>query len=412
MRVYGGVIKGLVPDSCSSFFKNYLDILRISEYMSHTESTLALLTTAINDFWKQLWDPSGPFATIMVKNTDQKKIPPGWFSPKFHYLQHYTQQIRSKGVLSFCSTNRTETWHKTIKDAYRRSNKGPQSLGFCVRDEARRYAWAVWEADLLQALREEDGNEIMIDAPNTNTGECRPTWTLTVGKEWKGFRGLKWVADQLGEGYQELATETSRCLRWIEQGRNTTVTRSRRDGDWESRWGRLDISVHRQLGITYPTVHDPRQYIKETIHSTKNWFYAQDREWRKSRRDTALFRYNAAENDQSTMANRRVGRVLLLFKVKGPWGNGMEQISLAYVQWFKTLNCDKHSGMFRLKKMNSFDVVDIDTVERGAHLIPCFTGLETEMANADSPPALDVYNEFWFNNQVDNHAYNTIYDVT
>ena len=90
----------------------------------------------------------------------------------------------------------------------------------------------------------------------------------------------------------------------------------------------------------------------------------------------------------------------------------MGEISLAYVQWFKTLNCDKHSGMFRLKKMNSFDVVDIDTVERGAHLIPCFTGLETEMANSDSPPALDVYNEFWFNNQVDNHAYNTIYDLT
>jgi len=110
------------------------------------------------------------------------------------------------------------------------------------------------------------------------------------------------------------------------------------------------------------------------------------------------------------MANRRVGRVLLLFKVKEPWGMG--EISLAYVQWFKTLNCDKHSGMFRLKKMNSFDVVDIDTVERGAHLIPCFTGLETQMANPDSPPALDVYNEFWFNNQVDNHAYNTIYDLT
>ena len=110
------------------------------------------------------------------------------------------------------------------------------------------------------------------------------------------------------------------------------------------------------------------------------------------------------------MANRRVGRVLLLFKVKEPWGNA--EISLAYVQWFQTLNCDKHSGMFRLKKMNSLDVVDIDTVECGAHLILCFTGLDTKMADPDSPSALDVYNEFWFNNQVDNHAYNTIYDLT
>src|SRR5271155_4816117 len=171
------------------------------------------------------------------KNTDQQRIPPGWFALKFHYLQHYPEQIRSKGVLSFRLTNRTETWHKTIKDAYRRSNKGPQSLEFCVRDEARRYAWAVWEADLLQALKEEDGNEIMLDDVNTNTGERRQTWTLTVGKEWKGIRGVAWVADQLGEGYQALATETSRCLRWIHGGRNTTVTRSRRDGDWQSTWG-------------------------------------------------------------------------------------------------------------------------------------------------------------------------------
>jgi hypothetical protein len=86
IRVYNGIIRGLVSDGYSSFLKNYLDILRISEYMSHTESTLVLLDIIINNFWKQLWDPRGSFINIMKKDTNQQRIPPGWFYPKFHYL--------------------------------------------------------------------------------------------------------------------------------------------------------------------------------------------------------------------------------------------------------------------------------------------------------------------------------------
>ena len=35
----------------------------------------------------------------------------------------------------------------------------------------------------------------------------------------------------------DMVRNSEPCLRWIELGRNTTVTRSRRDGDWENRWG-------------------------------------------------------------------------------------------------------------------------------------------------------------------------------
>jgi hypothetical protein len=133
MAVYAGVIKGIVPEACEALVKVWLDIIRMSHYKSHTDSTLKLLATAINSFWVQLWDPKGPF----VKDGG---VVPGWHTPKLHYFQHYSDYIRANGSLSFCSTNRTEAWHKQIKEAYRRSNKGPQALEFVLRDEARRFA--------------------------------------------------------------------------------------------------------------------------------------------------------------------------------------------------------------------------------------------------------------------------------
>jgi hypothetical protein len=447
MAVYAGVVKGIVPEACEALVKVWLDIIRMSHYKSHTDSTLQLLATAINSFWKQLWDSRGPF----VKH---EAVVAGWHSPKVHYFQHYTEYIRSHGSLSFCSTNRTEAWHKQIKEAYRRSNKGPQALEFVLRDEARRFAWGVWEDDLKRELKRllhveydevwnddwdletEPGDEDVVvdgvdgvvvdedvvddvvvdedvmDAGGNGAGSQHSSWKLAAGKEWSGLRAIKWVREQLGEGYEGLVSETSRLLRWIQSGRNRTVPRSRRrDEDIEEEWGRLDVSVHQEMSLTYPRVHDPNQFISETVRSTRAWLYSQNKDWKKPRRDTALFRYGQGEDESSTMANRRVGRVLLLFKVTEPWGEH-NIVSLAYVQWFQTVAFDKVSGMFRVKKMtgrDGFEVVEIETMERGAHLIPCFKGLGTKMADGKSEPALDMYNEFWLNNQIDEHMYNTIY---
>jgi hypothetical protein len=434
MAVYAGVVKGIVPEACEALVRVWLDIIRMSHYKSHTDSTLQLLATAINSFWVQLWDLRGPF----VKH---EAVVAGWHSPKVHYFQHYTEYIRAHGSLSFCSTNRTEAWHKQIKEAYRRSNKGPQALEFVLRDEARRFAWRVWEDDIhrelsrlhmeyddtmdkvgweMEKLQLEDGDDedvgvvedpVEDDDMDDGAVSQQSSWTLSSRKEWSGLREITWVQKELGEGYEGLVSETSRCLLWIQRGRSSTVPRKRRrDEDIEERWGRLDIHVHQHMSLTYPTVHDPSQLIREVLRSTRAWLYGQNKDWKKPRRDTALFRYGHEEADQSTMANRRVGRVLLLFKVCEPWGT--EDLSLAYVQWFQTVAFDKVSGMFRVKKMtgrDGFEVVEIDTIERGAHLIPCFKGLDTQMADGRSTPALDTYNEFWFNNQIDEHAYNTIY---
>src|SRR6266516_6745671 len=67
------------------------------------------------------------------------------------------------GVLPYCSTDRTEAWHKPLKASYRASNKRPQAPEFILRDEARSIAWSVWEAllsvDEIHRLSDLDADE-------------------------------------------------------------------------------------------------------------------------------------------------------------------------------------------------------------------------------------------------------------
>ena len=65
--------------------------------------------------------------------------------------------------------------------------------------------------------------------------------------------------------------------------------------------------------------------------------------------------------------------------------------------------------MYKVRKEAKFDVIEIDTIERGVHLIPVFAGFDTKMANGITAPALDLYTDFWINNHVDLHMYNTVY---
>jgi len=65
--------------------------------------------------------------------------------------------------------------------------------------------------------------------------------------------------------------------------------------------------------------------------------------------------------------------------------------------------------MFKVRK-DRYAVIDIATIERGVHLVPCFPGLDTRMADTKSSPSLDVFTDFWINNYVDVHIYNTVYE--
>jgi hypothetical protein len=247
LQTYLGVMKGLVPDNALKLVQTYLDIHRMSHYMSHSEATLDLLTTAIEKFWKQLWDPKGLFVL-------HAGISPGWHCPKLHYMQHYVDAIRRWGSLSYCSTNRTEKLHKSVKDSYRRSNKGPQAIDFSLRDEARQFGWAAWEAGLpanteshlsaaVALMDIESESTTADDAPGTeddSTDDEEPSYAVEweedsppVSNESKPpcIKTIKFtnpkmplasvatVQRKLGQGFETLAEETMAYLSWRQGGR-------------------------------------------------------------------------------------------------------------------------------------------------------------------------------------------------
>lgn len=142
MQCYAGVAKGLIPEDASRLIKSYLDIHRLAHYVSHTEETLGMLDKAIAEFWRLLFDPNGSYVQFEV-------VKPGWHCPKLHYFRHYTEWVRRNGVLPYCSTDRSETWHKPLKASWRASNKGPQAMRFILNDEGRKLAWAMWEDQIL-----------------------------------------------------------------------------------------------------------------------------------------------------------------------------------------------------------------------------------------------------------------------
>ena len=66
--------------------------------------------------------------------------------------------------------------------------------------------------------------------------------------------------------------------------------------------------------------------------------------------------------------------------------------------------------MYRLKKLPKYDVIEIETIEQSVHLIPKYgDAIDSSMADGQSAPALDVWDEFWLNNHSDPHTFNVIY---
>ena len=134
--------------------------------------------------------------------------------------------------------------------------------------------------------------------------------SIELGKasRWNGLREVTVVEETFK--LPGLMDETQRFMTWARLGRQTAVRR-RAAGTTHER-ARLEIAGFASLSVRYPTVHDPNEYIRETVHSTDKWYYGQYTDWAKSRFDTVLLRYGG-DDEGGTMSNRRIARILLIF---------------------------------------------------------------------------------------------------
>ena len=95
------------------FLKVVTDLILITSYHSHSDSTLGYLQDALNAISRGL-----PHFSNFRKSDDASGI------PKLHTIYHYIECIREMGSSDNMDTEQTESAHRwLIKDGYRASNK-------------------------------------------------------------------------------------------------------------------------------------------------------------------------------------------------------------------------------------------------------------------------------------------------
>ena len=120
----------------------------------------------------------------------------------------------------------------------------------------------------------------------------------------------------------------------------------------------------------------------------------------------------AVSDEMDAMHGLLVAQVLLLFSYFDPYHS--KQIPCALVTWFihpsDRPERDKESGMWKLEREQDADgeqpvqVIHLDTILRGAHLLPCYGQgfLPVDFKHTD---ALDAWDSYFVNKFIDHHAY-------
>lgn len=122
------------------------------------------------------------------------------------------------------------------------------------------------------------------------------------------------------------------------------------------------------------------------------------------RRDTAFV---VIDESKPGMCGMVIARIHLLFS----FNYRQQHHSCALVTWYIHTDDkpDKDTGLWimkleRKRGLPVFQVIDVNTIARGAHLLPVFGG-EHVPEDFDFNDALDRYNSFFVNPYIDHHSH-------
>ncbi|KAF8416010.1 hypothetical protein BGX38DRAFT_1109835, partial [Terfezia claveryi] len=117
------------------------DFCLIAQYRSHTAETIQYMTKYLQEFHKY----HHVFGEFRASKADQNKA-------KLHLLTHYVEQNIQFGTLPQYSTEITESLHKPLKDAYKRSNRVDATIQI-LDIHTRDHAFKMMELNLLHGIR-------------------------------------------------------------------------------------------------------------------------------------------------------------------------------------------------------------------------------------------------------------------
>lgn len=137
---------------------------------------------------------------------------------------------------------------------------------------------------------------------------------------------------------------------------------------------------------------------RETIRSTGLW---KQGEITAPRRDCVLVEDHARD---SAIRGLHVARVLLFFS----FNYESIQYPCAVVHWYKRSGdtVDTLTGMWALEpRPHDVSIIHIDTILRGAHLLPIFGDAEPVPHELNYTQTLDAFLAFYLNKYIDHHAH-------
>ncbi|KAJ6467182.1 hypothetical protein C8R47DRAFT_990496 [Mycena vitilis] len=393
MKVYLPAIKGLVPPGIVEALSAFLDFCYLVRRADFDEDTLDAIDASV----KLYHERREIFRELDVR--------PGGFSlPRQHAMRHYRPNIEDFGAPGGVCSSMTESRHITaVKKPWRRSSRY-DALSQMLLTNQRLDKLAAARADFVErgmipptfkpvpdkAVDDEEAEEIdeprvdgaVVLARRRERSYPRFPPDLAVYINVPDFPALlaSFLDDQLSSEKYPVASDTS---------------------DTAFDLSLCPLSVYHSAIATFYAPSDPsgiRGMRRERIRSTPKW-----RKHSGPRRDCAFVVENQKERGFRGMS---VVRVRLFFSFAH---DGIDY-PCALVDWFKKVgrSPDPETGMWIVEpemrgKARLTTIVHLDTLLRGAHLIPVY-GEDFIPVGFRYIHSLDSFKSFHVNKYIDHHA--------
>ncbi|KAJ7736006.1 hypothetical protein B0H14DRAFT_2994134 [Mycena olivaceomarginata] len=386
-QVYLPAIKGLVPPRVVEALSSFLDFCYLVRRPDFDESTLDSVDAAVLEYHAR----REVFRDLRVRDH---------FSlPRQHSMKHYRINIEDFGAPGGVCSSITESRHITaVKKPWRRSSRH-QALPQILLTNQRLDMLAASTADFIErgmiapvftAIPDKVPKDKEVDEPRVEGNVV-----LARSRE----RSYPRLADALG-AHIKLPSFPDLLLSFL-----ADQLHSEKYNDLDISDDELDISehpisvFHSALATFYaPSDHSGiRGMRRERIRSTPSW--------RKhgARRDCAFV---VERQDAKGFRGMSVVRVRLFFSFTH---DGIDY-PCALVEWFKKVgrSPDTETGMWVVEpemkgKSRLTSIVHLDTILRGAHLIPVY-GDRHIPVNFRYYYSLDAFKAFHVNKYIDHHA--------
>ncbi|KAJ7669939.1 hypothetical protein DFH06DRAFT_1372426 [Mycena polygramma] len=393
MKVYLPAIKGLVPPAIVEALSAFLDFCYLVRRADFDEDTLDAIDASV----KLYHERREIFRELEVR--------PGGFSlPRQHAMKHYRPNIEDFGAPGGVCSSMTESRHITaVKKPWRRSSRY-DALSQMLLTNQRLDKLAAARADFVErgmipptfmpvpdkAADDEEAEEI--DEPRVDGAvvlarrreRSYPRFAPDLGLfiNVPNFPALlaSFLDDQLSSDKYPVASDTS---------------------DAAFDLSLYPLSVYHSAVATFYAPSDPsgiRGMRRERIRSTPKWMKHSG-----PRRDCAFVVENQNERGFRGMS---VVRIRLFFSFTH---DGIDY-PCALVDWFKKVgrSPDLETGMWIVEpemrgKARLTTIVHLDTLLRGAHLIPVY-GEDFIPVGFRYIHSLDSFISFHVNKYIDHHA--------